>query len=156
MVVKNLLASAGSIEDAGLIPGLERSPGGGHGNPLQYSCLGNSHGQRSQMVERAERLQGKRSSGSPTGLEKPKSELRACQKECAWQMLLISSQDGGKAKQINVSKDPCPALHASSVTQSCPVLCNPMDCSPPSSSVHGILQARILERVAMPSSRGSS
>ena len=40
--------------------------------------------------------------------------------------------------------------------QSCLTLCNPMDCSPPGSSVHGILQARILERVAMPSSRGSS
>ena len=35
-------------------------------------------------------------------------------------------------------------------------LCNPMDCSPLSSSVHGILQARILELLAMPSSRGSS
>ena len=33
--------------DLGLIPGLERSPGGGHGNPLQYSCLENLHGQRS-------------------------------------------------------------------------------------------------------------
>ena len=33
--------------DTGLIPGLERSPGGGHGNPLQYSCLENPHGQRS-------------------------------------------------------------------------------------------------------------
>ena len=35
-------------------------------------------------------------------------------------------------------------------------LCNPMDCSPPGSSVHGILQARILEQVAMPFPRGSS
>ena len=35
-------------------------------------------------------------------------------------------------------------------------LCDPMDCSPPGSSVHGILQARILEWVVMPSSRGSS
>ena len=40
--------------------------------------------------------------------------------------------------------------------QSCPTLCNPMDYSPPGSSVHGILQERILERVAMPFSRGSS
>ena len=40
--------------------------------------------------------------------------------------------------------------------QSFSALCNPMDCSPPGSSVHGILQARILEKVAMPSSRGSS
>ena len=42
------------------------------------------------------------------------------------------------------------------VAQSCPTLCDPMDCSPPGSSVCGILQARILEWVAMPSSRGSS
>ena len=41
LVVKNLPANAGDIRDAGLIPGLERSPGGGHGNPLQYSCLEN-------------------------------------------------------------------------------------------------------------------
>ena len=41
-----------------------------------------------------------------------------------------------------------------SVAQSCPTLCDPMDCSPPVSSVHKILQARILEWVAMPSSRG--
>ena len=40
--------------------------------------------------------------------------------------------------------------------QSCLTLSDPMDCSPPGSSVHGILQARILEWVAMPSSRGSS
>ena len=40
--------------------------------------------------------------------------------------------------------------------QSCPTLWDPMDHSPPGSSVHGILQARILERVAVPSSRGSS
>ena len=37
--------------------------------------------------------------------------------------------------------------------QTCPILCDPMDCSPPGSSVHGILQARILEWVAMPSSQ---
>ena len=42
------------------------------------------------------------------------------------------------------------------VAQSCLTLCNPTDCSPPGSSVHGILQARMLEWVAMPSSRGSS
>ena len=41
------------------------------------------------------------------------------------------------------------------VSQSCPTLYNPMDCSLPGSSVHGILQARILERIAVPFSRGS-
>ena len=35
-----------SVGDLGLIPGLGRSPGGGHGNPLQYSCLENLHGKR--------------------------------------------------------------------------------------------------------------
>ena len=40
--------------------------------------------------------------------------------------------------------------------QWCMTLCDPIDCSPPGSSVHGILQARILECVAMPSSRESS
>ena len=42
------------------------------------------------------------------------------------------------------------------VIQSCLTLCNPMVCSPPSSSVHWILQARILQWVAIPSSKGSS
>ena len=42
------------------------------------------------------------------------------------------------------------------VTQSCPTLCDPMDCSPPGSSVHGTFQARILEWVAISFSRGSS
>ena len=42
------------------------------------------------------------------------------------------------------------------VTQLCPTLCDPMDCSRPGSSIHRILQARILEWVAIPFSRGSS
>ena len=41
LVVKNPPAHAGDIRDVGSIPGLGRSPGGGHGNPLQYSCLEN-------------------------------------------------------------------------------------------------------------------
>ena len=46
-VVKNLLANAVATGDAGLILGSGRSPGGGHGHPLQSSCLENPHGQRS-------------------------------------------------------------------------------------------------------------
>ena len=42
------------------------------------------------------------------------------------------------------------------VTQSCLTLCNPMDCSPPGSSVHGILQERILEWVTVPFFNGNS
>ena len=44
---KNPLANAGDTEDLGLILGLGRSPGGGPGSPLWYSCLEKSHGQRS-------------------------------------------------------------------------------------------------------------
>ena len=39
LVVKNPSANAGDARDVGLIPDLGGSPGGGHGNPLQYSCL---------------------------------------------------------------------------------------------------------------------
>ena len=49
-----------------------------------------------------------------------------------------------------------PSVLRAKLLQSCLTLCGPMDCSLPGSSVHGILQARILEWVVMPSSRGSS
>ena len=49
----------------------------------------------------------------------------------------------------------CVCARAKSL-QLCPTLCDPVDCSPPGSSVHGILQARIHELVAMPSFRRSS
>ena len=42
LVVKNPPANAGDIRHVGMIPGLGRSPGGGHGNPLQYSSLENA------------------------------------------------------------------------------------------------------------------
>ena len=87
-VVKNLPANAGDARDTGSIPGLARSPGEGNGNPLQYSCLGNSIGRG------------------------------------AW-----------PATVHGVPKSP------SEVAQLCPTLCNPMNCSPPGSSVHGILKA---------------
>ena len=46
-MVKNLPPNAGNVKDEGLIPGLGRSPGRGHGNRLQYSCLENPYGQSS-------------------------------------------------------------------------------------------------------------
>ena len=49
----------------------------------------------------------------------------------------------------------CPYRMCVLSLQSCPTLCDPMDCSPPGSSVHGIFQGRILEWVSMPSSRYS-
>ena len=69
----------------------------------------------------------------------------------------LSEASGRLAEEwdlFRLASFPCAVLCF--VPQSCPTLCDPMDCSPPGSSVHGILQARILEWVAMPSSRGSS
>ena len=48
------------------------------------------------------------------------------------------------------------SLSESEVAQSCPTLCNPMDCSPPGASIHGIFQARVLEWIAISFSRMSS
>ena len=56
--------------------------------------------------------------------------------------------------QFQFPLDPC--VRVCLVAQSCLTLCDSRYCSPPGSSVHGILQARLLEWVAMPSSRGSS
>ena len=50
LVVKYLPASVGNIRDEGLIPGLERSPGEGNGNPLKYSCPENPIGREAMRV----------------------------------------------------------------------------------------------------------
>ena len=59
LVVKNLPANAGDIRDRHWNPGSGRSPGGGHGNPLQYSCLENSMDERAwwAIVHRATKSQ---------------------------------------------------------------------------------------------------
>ena len=68
---------------------------------------------------------------------------------CYWQLQLMFSNPSifSSVGFAGMHAKPC---------QSCPTLCSPVHCSPPGFSVHGILQARILEWVAMPSSRGSS
>ena len=50
LVVKNLPANAGDIKDTGSIPWWGKSPGGGHGNPLQYSCLENPMNRRAWIA----------------------------------------------------------------------------------------------------------
>ena len=50
LVVKNLPVNAGDIRDAGSIPGLGGSPGDGHGNSLQYSCLENPMDRQGNLV----------------------------------------------------------------------------------------------------------
>ena len=51
-MVKKLPANTGDVRDMGSIPGLGRSPGGGRGNPLQYSCLENSMDREAWRVHR--------------------------------------------------------------------------------------------------------
>ena len=75
------------------------------------------------------KIQGIHVNINSTTSENPKARLQYAQKE----KTALSCQ-----------------LRVGLVTQSCPTLCNPMDCRPPGSSVHGILQARILEWVAVP------
>ena len=57
--IKNPSVNAGDIRDVGLIPGSGRSPGGGHSNPLQYSCLENlmDRGAWEVIVQRAAKSQ---------------------------------------------------------------------------------------------------
>ena len=84
-----------------------------------------------------------------TGLQSKKDEV-----EHWWLRLLQASRHGSKCFDHFVY--PNILFCCCSVAKSCLTLCDPMDCSPPGSSVHGISQARILERVAIPFSRGSS
>ena len=71
-------------------------------------------------------------------------------------LYLSSTGQGQTVININLLEDLEKwGMHAKSL-QSCSTPCDPIDCSPPGSSVHGILQARILAWVAVPSSMGSS
>ena len=66
-------------------------------------------------------------------------------------MWMVSWLKGRYSRSLSKVKE-----SESEVTQSCPTLCDPMDCSLPGSSVHGIFQARVLEWVTISFSRGSS
>ena len=78
---------------------------------------------------------------------------------CPWSQvfLVLWPSDSGWDKPHQL---PCPQAFGMYmymlVTHLCPTLCDPMDCGPPGSSVHGVLQARILEWVAISLFRGSS
>ena len=79
----------------------------------------------------------------------PKCSLRSVMKLCGW--LWSPAPSEVRLRPADPSVRMCAQL-----LQSCPTLCNPVDWSPPGSSVHGILQAGILVWVAVPSSKGSS
>ena len=117
--------------DLGLIPGLGRSPGGGHGTPLQYSCLENSHGQRNLVGY------------SPWGhKESDATERLSTRVLCTY----------STSTWVPYNKDVCVCMLCSVYL----TLCDPMTVVHQAPLSMGILQARILEWVAMLSSRGSS
>ena len=98
--------------------------------------------------------------GGEESLEKGKATHSSI---LAWRIPWNVSSMGSQKHRVSSVCFSSPKLHSLSFTclpakllQSCPTHCEPIDCSPPGSSVHGILQARILRWVATPSSRGSS
>ena len=127
--VKNLPANSGKTGGVGLIPGLGRSPGVGRSNPLWYSCLKNA-------------------------MDRGAWNTRVHRVAKSWTWLIIHTWCKQSLKtpfDILLRLHTCAKSLLSYLT-----LCNPMDCSPPVSSIHGMVQARILEWVAMLSSGGSS
>ena len=134
--------SACNAGDVGLIPGLGKSPAEGSGNPLQYSCLGNpiDRGAWGPTVHGDARVRHDLATKPPPP---PVFTLFI-----NWYCLLLRDEMVGWRHQLNGHESVL-------VAQSCRTLCDPMDCSPPGSSVHGISQARILEWVAISCTRGS-
>ena len=118
-------------------PWVRKVPGGGHSNPLQYSCLKNpmERGAWQTIVHR---------------IAKSRTQLKQLSTHAYMQSIYCFSACFCLSNICLNSV--CEVL----VAQSCPALCDPMDCSQPGFSVHGISQARILEGVAIPFSRGSS
>ena len=131
---KESACSARDEKDLGSIPWSGRSPGVGHGNPLQYYCLENSMDRGAWWA-------------TVYRFVKSQTQVKQLSTQASFMLHVV----GRRSKTLNPQ-------WISSITslQSCPTLCNLMDCSPPGSSVHGGFQARTLEWVAMPFSRGSS
>ena len=138
--------------------------GEGNGTPLQYSCLENP-------------MDGGAWKAAVHGVTKSRTRLSdfpfifhfpALEKEMATHSSVLPGESQGRqslvgcrlwgrtesdtTEQLSSSSS---SMHAKSL-QSCSTLCHSMDCRLPGSFAYGILQARILELIAMPSSRGSS
>ena len=131
-----------SAGDPGSIPGLGRSPGGGNGNPLQYSYLdrGESHGQRSLMgYSPWDHKESDTTEQLTLSLLMEMQTEKRLMDTGGW----VEGEHG-----MNEETSIYTAAAAKSL-QSCPTLCDPIDSSPPGSPVPGIPQARTLEWVAI-------
>ena len=161
LVVKNPSVNAGDMTwDS--TPGLGRYPGEGYGDSLQYSCLEN------HMDSAAWWLWS-------TGMQRVGhdwSDLALTHKHSLVLQMTNLENEVRSAAAAAKSLQSCPTLRLShpwdspgkntgvgchfllqcmkvksesEVAQSCPTLCDPMDCSPPGSSIHRVFQARVLE-----------
>ena len=146
-------ASACNVGDLDSIPGSGRSPGERNGNPLQYSCLENPM-DRGAWWAPVHGIARVRHNIAPSFflsflpyINMNQSQVHTCPPRPFNSPFHYSS--------FWTSISAAGHVHAK-LLQSCPTVCNPMDGSPPGSSVHEILQAGILERVAILFSRGSS
>ena len=96
--------------------------------------------------------------GNPRQSSHSGPRKRECRSRCGFQSKgkrWLSWQEDSR-KSISIHQLPFGVLLCVLLTPSCLILCNPMDCSLPGSFVYGILQARILEWVTIPFSKGSS
>ena len=156
-----------------MIPGLRRSPGKGHGNPLQYSGLENSVDSRVHGIAKSQtQLSDFHFCYSPHWkmcVLVVQSYLTLCDLWTVAHQAPLSMEfsrqeywSGWPFPSTGDLPDPgikprSPALQADSLLSELQgSLCNLMDCTLSGSSIHGILQARILEWVTIPFSRGSS
>ena len=169
-LMAQMVKSLPAMRRPGFDPWAGKIPGGGDGNPLQYSRLENPM-DRGAWQAAFRRIMLSRTwlvTTHSTALMNDPEVLQTTRKlnGCAssdYQRHNSSHFDSSSVTAL------CPYLYfpiimiaaatkwsESEVAQSCPTLCDPMDGSPPGFTVHGILQARVLERAAIPFSRESS
>ena len=94
--------------DPGSIPGLGRSPGGGHGNPLQYSCLENPHGQRSLVDYSLWNSPGQNTGVGSLSLMQgifPTQESNQGLLHCRWILYQLSYQENPRPPLINLQNE---------------------------------------------------
>ena len=151
--VKNLSAMQDTKEIWGSIPGLRRSSRNLEWVAM-FSSSGTSWPEDQTCVSVSPALAGRLLTTSATW---------ESWKQAAKNLLMHTTKDKSQQEHnkwtlkfprllVSISETPTGLCF---VAQSCTTLCNPMACSPPGSSVHRALQARILEWITMPSSRGS-
>ena len=130
------------------------SPGEGNGKPLQYSCLENPMNSKKRQNDRIlkEELRGSVGTQYATGDQWRNNSRKNEGMEPKQKQYPVVDVTGDRSKVQCCKEQYCignwnvrSMKSESEVTQSCPTLCDPVDCSPPGSSALGILQARILE-----------